>query len=187
MNDFPNTTIVNKKITQKLLKKYVIDAEDNEVILRNILKEELGYYKSTGFEEILIIEIKLKSQHLPEKLIQNLSLNIPYKILFILNFENRYNFAIATFEPKLLIRYSVWGKDFKINLKTSSLDEIWKSILENFNLKFENTDIISDEEAKLQKELSTLEKLLIKEVDFSKKVEIRARINKIKKELKYDN
>ena len=186
MINFPISTFVNKKISKKLLKKYGIDSESNDVYLRNIFKEELGYFKSENIEEILVIEIILTKQELPEKLIYNLALNIPYKILFILNYNDRYNFAITTFGNKCTVHYSVWGKSLNINFKSSNINEVWKSIEENFNIENEITGIISEEELNLHKELETLERQLKRELDFLKKVELKARIIKIKKELNYD-
>lgn len=182
---FPQETKVNRVIQQKLFKKEGIDTSGYEIILKAILKEDQGYLKSDEVKEILFIEIKLNDLVIPETLLIKIANEIPYKTVFILDYDGRENYSVVykDFDKQRVLNY-YWDAELDVNFGTKNLDNIWNSILSNFSSQLPKTaDIINLENKEILEKISVLEKVLNKEKIPSRQVEINREINKLKKEL----
>ena len=101
---FPDRCKVNKFIPKKTFyeKIGVSSAIKDEFIndiekitwLYKLSEDTLGITKTEQTEEIQVFEVILKNKKLPKNIIKIISKSIPYKILFILKFEDEFFYSI---------------------------------------------------------------------------------------------
>lgn len=183
MINLPKDTYINRLIPKYLLNKYDIKTDGYKFYLKNILNESMGYLKNQeeDFLEILFIEIQVEYQHIPEELIKNLADKIPYKVLFVINYDGKQNYAIY-YDNKV---YQLsWGIDLTIDINTKFIKEIYGNILKRFNLELKKVVNKPQEQKDLENKKELLQKKLNKEKSFNKKRDINEEINKINEELK---
>ena len=163
----------------------------------------LNLTKGKYVTEIEVFLIKLNNMDLDEKVLQQID-KIPYHILFLLEYEGKYQAWISykeIVEDKINIRsyyHTRWLDREHLPCKLEGLD--MDSVYENFvrqiadfdkgnekivkaqnNLKEE---IAKDEEKKfLEKKITALQNKIRKEKQFNKKVELNNELKKLKKML----
>ena len=166
------------------------DADISRMFITHVVAESTIPTIKAGNEiaDFYIIEVSLKRREYALKNIELLAKFIPRKILFVLHFEEKAQFAIH--HTKLIC--SEWQQRDTLNVPLAGLDldAVWENIVAaigSITVQEGNTlteQIKSDEQkSKLQKQIQLLQQKLNKEKQYNKQIEINAEIKRLKKQL----
>ena len=166
------------------------DADISRMFITHVVAESTIPTIKAGNEiaDFYIIEVTLKRREYAPKNIELLAKFIPRKILFVLHFEEKAQFAIH--HTKLIC--SEWQQRDTLNVPLAGLDldTVWENIVAtigSITVQEGNTlteQIKSDEQkTKLQKQIQLLQQKLNKEKQYNKQIEINAEIKRLKKQL----
>lgn len=201
MFDLPKASEIRKPLHKKLIyeryatelsgnKRDKFDADISRMIITNEISEASVNIKATeDISAIFVIQIELKSREYDDKNIIMISKLFGQKLLIVLHYENKYQFAI--YETRLL--KSGWKNEEEISLKLNGLD--LESVWNNFVIQVSGIDVqagntlteqinVEAEKEKLRKQIADLELRARKEVQSKKKFEMVQRIQQYKERLK---
>ena len=199
MYGLPQRTEINKPLHKtKVFEKFDLtasqrdsfDADISRMFITHVVAESTipTIKAGNGIADFYIIEVTLKRREYAPKNIELLAKFIPRKILFVLHFEEKAQFAIH--HTKLIC--SEWQQRDTLNVPLAglNLDAVWENIVAtigSITVQEGNTlteQIKSDEQkAKLQKQIQLLQQKLNKEKQYNKQIEINAEIKRLKKQL----
>lgn len=199
MYGLPQRTEINKPLHKtKVFEKSDLtasqrdsfDADISRMFITHVVAESTIPTIKAGNEiaDFYIIEVSLKRREYAPKNIELLAKFIPRKILFVLHFEEKAQFAIR--HTKLIC--SEWQQRDTLNVPLAGLDldAVWENIVAtigSITVQEGNTlteQIKSDEQkSKLQKQIQLLQQKLNKEKQYNKQIEINAEIKRLKKQL----
>lgn len=199
MYGLPQRTEINKPLHKtKVFEKFDLtasqrdsfDADISRMFITHVVAESTIPTIKAGNEiaDFYIIEVSLKRREYAPKNIELLAKFIPRKILFVLHFEEKAQFAIH--HTKLIC--SEWQQRDTLNVPLAGLDldAVWENIVAtigSITVQEGNTlteQIKSDEQkTKLQKQIQLLQQKLNKEKQYNKQIEINAEIKRLKKQL----
>ena len=199
MYGLPQRTEINKPLHKtKVFEKFDLtasqrdsfDADISRMFITHVVAESTIPTIKAGNEiaDFYIIEVSLKRREYTPKNIELLAKFIPRKILFVLHFKEKAQFAIH--HTKLIC--SEWQQRDTLNVPLAGLDldAVWENIVAtigSITVQEGNTlteQIKSDEQkTKLQKQIQLLQQKLNKEKQYNKQIEINAEIKRLKKQL----
>lgn len=199
MFGLPQRTEINKPLHKtKVFEKFDLtasqrdsfDADISRMFITHVVAESTIPTIKAGNEiaDFYILEVSLKRREYAPKNIELLAKFIPRKILFVLHFEEKAQFAIH--HTKLIC--SEWQQRDTLNVPLAGLDldAVWENIVAtigSITVQEGNTlteQIKSDEQkSKLQKQIQLLQQKLNKEKQYNKQIEINAEIKRLKKQL----
>ena len=199
MYGLPQRTEINKPLHKtKVFEKFDLtasqrdsfDADISRMFITHVVAESTIPTIKAGNEiaDFYIIEVSLKRREYTPKNIELLAKFIPRKILFVLHFEEKAQFAIH--HTKLIC--SEWQQRDTLNVPLAGLDldAVWENIVAtigSITVQEGNTlteQIKSDEQkSKLQKQIQLLQQKLNKEKQYNRQIEINAEIKRLKKQL----
>ena len=199
MYGLPQRTEINKPLHKtKVFEKFDLtasqrdsfDADISRMFITHVVAESTIPTIKAGNEiaDFYIIEVSLKRREYAPKNIELLVKFIPRKILFVLHFEEKAQFAIH--HTKL--RCSEWQQRDTLNVPLAGLDldAVWENIVatigsitvqEGNNVAEQIT--IDDARTKLIKQIEILEKKVRSEKQPRKKLELFEKIKELKKNL----
>ena len=212
MLNLPKTTEFNKRIPKEkfyenlnvtpTLKKSFVD-QVKVVYWRNkIASTTTNLANGTSVTEIEVFEIKLKTNHLDENVLRQMDREIPYHIIFLLEYEGKYQAWTAYKEAssgnnayKVNQYYHTdWMTEEELPLKLDGLN--MDTVYENFvfqiagdTLQSESVDSLQeaverDEKIrKLQKEIELLQAKIRKEKQLNVQIKLNKKLKELKKEL----
>lgn len=152
--------------------------------------------------EIEVFEIKLTDQLPPEPVLRQIDKAIPYHIVFLLEYEGRYQAWTAYKEASAGVNafkvhsyyHTDWMEEEALPLKIDGLN--MDAVYENFVRQIGGAALTADSEEtlqqsverdlrrqELQKQIAALQSKLRKEKQFNRQVEINTEIKKLKKDL----
>ena len=209
----PRSTEFNKKIPKQKfydnldistkLKRSFID-EIEAVYWKNKISEDtINIRAGEEVEEIQIFFIELKEKKLDEKVLLQIDSQIPYHIVFILNYRELYQLAIGYKEEvvsgKEIFKvynyyYSEWlaEGDLYLSSRGLNLDKVYENFLKDIRgLNFETSEneSISDlverdsQIEDLTKEINKLKNKKRKTKQLNKKMKISDQIRQVEKKL----
>lgn len=201
MFDLPKASEIRRPLHKKLIyeryatelsgnKRDRFDADISSMIITNEISEASVNIKATeNIAAIFVIQIELKSREYDDKNIIMISKLFGQKLLIVLHYENKYQFAI--YETRLL--KSGWKNEEEISLKLNGLD--LESVWNNFVIQVSGIDVqagntlteqinVEAEKEKLRKQIADLELKARKEVQAKKKFEMVQRVNLYKERLR---
>lgn len=200
--NLPNKAFVNKFIAKsKFYEKANLNSKQQTEFANKILKitwlyklseGTIGISKTEKIEEIQIFDLELKERKIPKNIIKIIDFVIPYPILYRFIYKNDWVYAIALKDEKKLQEYyySDWNKSINFEFYAINLEKVYQNIIKAFmpdNLrKLENFNQIITIDSKIQelnKLINILEKKIISEKQFNKKVELNKDLLKLKKEI----
>lgn len=215
MYGLPESTTVNRKIPKK---KFYENLNVSPSLKRSFVEEIQAIYWSNKIapstvniqegnyvKELEVFTIELNGNTLNEAVLRQIDREIPYHILFVLQFEENVQSWIAYKESsgnnQTAFRvekyyHSDWQKDYCISLDGLSMDEFYENVVRHIaGESFENLVHTQGEslhetverESLAQQLESQIEKLKIqlrKEKQLNKQFEINGKIRKIKEELR---
>lgn len=213
MLGLPKTTEFNKRIPKQkfydnltvtpALKKVFIDQIKTIYWRNKIAASTTNLAPGTAVTELEVFEVKLNSQILEDSFLRQIDKEIPYHILFILEYEGRYKAVIGYKEEsggnaafKVNRYYSTeWMDEDALPLKLDGLSV--DSVYENFVRQIAGDALASttsgetlkeavdrDERRQaLQTQITKLQKKIKSEKQLNKQMELNAKLKKLKKEL----
>ena len=199
MYGLPQRTEINKPLHKtKVFEKFDLtasqrdsfDADISRMFITHVVAESTIPTIKAGNEiaDFYIIEVSLKRREYAPKNIELLAKFIPRKILFVLHFEEKAQFAIH--HTKLIC--SEWQQLDTLNVPLAGLDldTVWENIVAtigSITVQEGNTlteqIVIDDERAKLMKQIELLEKKARTEKQPRKKLELFEKLKELKKNL----
>ncbi|MBR6648031.1 MAG: DUF4391 domain-containing protein [Bacteroidaceae bacterium] len=199
MFGLPQRTEINKPLHKtKVFEKFDLtasqrdsfDADISRMFITHVVAESTIPTIKAGNEiaDFYVIEVSLKRSEYAPKNIELLAKFIPRKILFVLHFEEKAQFAIH--HTKLIC--SEWQQRDTLNVPLAGLDldAVWENIVAtigSITVQEGNTlteQIKSDEQKSiLQKQIQLLQQKLNKEKQYNRQIEINAEIKRLKKQL----
>lgn len=189
----------NMDVTSELKKKF---AEQIRIIYwkNKIAPTTINLEKGRNIAEIEVFELKLNIMQFDENILLQIDKVIPYHILFLLEYEGKYQAWIGYKEiddKKIRVSqyyHTQWLDEKSLPCKMEGLD--MDSVYENFvrqiagdELKSnEKTDLKEDiekaqEQKKIEKQIKSLQTKIRKEKQFNRKIELNNELKKLKKQL----
>lgn len=213
MLGLPKTTEFNKRIPKQkfydnltvtpALKKVFIDQIKTIYWRNKIAASTTNLAPGTVVTELEVFEVKLNSQILDDSFLRQIDKEIPYHILFILEYEGKYKAIIGYKEKsggntafKVNRYYSTeWMDEDALPLKLEGLSV--DSAYENFVRQIAGDALAAttsgetlkeavdrDEKRQaLQTQITKLQKKIKSEKQLNKQMELNAQLKKLKKEL----
>lgn len=212
MSVFPTSTEFNRKIPkQKFYEnlnipptlKCVFVEQINGIFWRNkIAATTLNIAVGSAVTEIEVFEIRLNIPEVSEALLRQIDREIPYHILFLAEFEGKYQAWIGYKEQSAGDTFKVngyyhtdWLTEDELPLKIDGLD--LDSIYENFVRQIAGGQLekaAPDEALKesverekkrheLEKKIAALQAKISKEKQFNRQVEMNSELKRLRKEL----
>ena len=214
MLGLPKTTEFNKRIPKQKfyenleispeLKKVFVDQVKTIYWRNKIATTTLNLAPGTDVTEIEVFEVKLSEQSLDEGMLRQMDKEIPYHILFLLEYQGKYQAwigykeAAASGNKAFKVNgyyHTEWLAEDELSLKLEGLNV--DAVYENFvrqiagdKLKTEaageslKESVARDEQKQaLQKQIATLQAKIRKEKQLNKQMQMNTELKKLKKEL----
>jgi len=209
----PTTTKFNRRIPKE---KFYSNMQVNSKIKRCFVEQIKSIYwrskiapSTTNLksgkivEEIQIFEISLKTEFLDEGVLLQIDREIPYHLLFILEYKNRYQAWIAYKEVSAgnmafkvnQYYHTEWLNEEKLPIKLEGLN--MDSVYENFvyqiagneisrreNLGLQDNINLAERIKKLKKQIEILETKIRNEPQLNIQFKLNSELKEIKKEFK---
>lgn len=198
MLGLPKTTEMSKQLPKKAIytkfqmntaAKAKIDADISRItIVNEIAPNKVNIPAGEDVKSFFVLLVSLKRKEYDEKTIATLSKLIPQNILFVLEYENESRLAIY----HIKVMQTEWKptENQQIELHGLNLDTVWENIVKSLECGVWNEELSLDEnlalheqQEKLQKQITKLEKQARTERQPKKKFELHQKITKLKKEL----
>lgn len=198
MLGLPKTTEMSKQLPKKAIytkfqmntaAKAKIDADISRItIVNEIAPNKVNIPAGEDVKSFFVLLVSLKKKEYDEKTIATLSKLIPQNILFVLEYENESRLAI--YHIKVMQTEWKTTENQQIELHGLNLDTVWENIVKSLECGVWNEELSLDEnlalheqQEKLQKQITKLEKQARTERQPKKKFELHQKITKLKKEL----
>lgn len=195
MLNIPKRCYVNKFLPKKifyekiaispLVKEEFTNQVDRITWLYKISPDTIGISKANDVEEIEIFQLDLKEKIIPKNVIKVITKGIPYKILFLLKYEEEFCYLIKMDEIYTL----KWNEEINIDFNAINLEVLYENIVKtiidktddnrNFEIIIEEKNRIDD----LNKKISNLRSKIKSEKQFDRKLELNNELNKLLKEM----
>ncbi len=198
MLGLPKETEMSKQLPKKAIytkfqmntaEKAKIDADISRItIVNEIAPNKVNIPAGEDVKSFFVLLVSLKKKEYDEKTIATLSKLIPQNILFVLEYENESRLAIY----HIKVMQTEWKptENQQIELHGLNLDTVWENIVKSLECGVWNEELSLDEnlalheqQEKLQKQITKLEKQARTERQPKKKFELHQKITKLKKEL----
>jgi len=199
MLGLPRSTEVNRRIAKEKLYAHttltpqlrdMIKCQIESVIWRNKLANStVGISAGESIKEIQLFEVKLRQRELDKRVLPAIDKAIPYKILFILVFDNK---AQAWIEASGTFYNTDWQPldGFTLKFEGLNLDAVYENLARQIagGRLGEEGDITEavdrdKQRQKLGRDIAALEKKLLREKQFNKQVELNGELKRLRKEL----
>lgn len=209
----PNGTIFNRRIPkQKFYENLSVTADlkrifveqMNGIYWRNkISPSTVNIAAGESVSEIEVIEIRLNQSRLDKRILQLIDREIPYHILFLLEYEGKVQAWIgykeqsqngtAAFIPSAYY-HTDWQAEDELSLRLEglNLDAVYEAFIRQIagerladkdrgDLKYAVT--LDEQRQKLQKMITTLENKIRREKQFNIQVTLNSELKRLKKKL----
>ncbi len=199
MLGLPRSTEVNRRVAKEKLyanatltpqSRDMIKDQIEAVIWRNKLSDSaVGISTGEGIKEIQVFEIQLRQRELDKRVLSAIAKAIPYKILFILIFNNE---AQAWIEASGTFYNTDWQSldGFTLKFEGLNLDAVYENLARQiaggrFGTIGDITEAVDRDKQrqKLERDIAALEKKLMREKQFNKQVELNGELKRLRKEM----
>lgn len=198
MLGLPKETEMSKQLPKKAIytkfqmntaAKAKIDADISRItIVNEIAPNKVNIPAGEDVKSFFVLLVSLKKKKYDEKTIATLSKLIPQNILFVLEYENESRLAI--YHTKVMQTEWKPTENQQIELQGLNLDTVWENIVKSLECGVWNEELSLDEnlalheqQEKLQKQITKLEKQARAEKQPKKKFEIVQQLKKLKVKL----
>lgn len=198
MLGLPKATEMSKQLPKKAIytkfqmntaAKAKIDADISRItIVNEIAPNKVNIPAGEDVKSFFVLLVSLKKKKYDEKTIATLSKLIPQNILFVLEYENESRLAI--YHTKVMQTEWKPTENQQIELHGLNLDTVWENIVKSLEFGVWNEELSLDEnlalheqQEKLQKQITKLEKQARAEKQPKKKFEIVQQLKKLKVKL----
>ena len=199
MLGLPRSTEVNRRVAkEKIYANTTMTAQLRDIIKnqiesifwRNKLSDTtVGLASGKDVKEIQVFEISLRQRGLDKRVLTAINKAIPYKILFVLTFEN---VAQTWIEASGTFYSSDWFRIDGSTLKLDglNLDTVYGNLARHIaGGRLDSEGDISEAvekdklRQKLERDIAALEKKLLREKQFNKQVELNGELKRLRKGL----
>lgn len=198
MLGLPKATEMSKQLPKKAIyakfqmntaAKEKIDADISRItIVNEITPNKVNIPAGDEVKSFFVLLVTLKKKEFEEKTIATLSKLIPQNILFVLECGNESKLAI--YHTKLMQTDWMPIEEQRIELQGLNLDKVWENLIRSLECGVWNEELSLDEnlalheqQEKLQKQITKLEKQARAEKQPKKKFEIVQQLKKLKVKL----
>lgn len=198
MLGLPKSTELSKQLPKNAIyakfkmnkaEKTKIDADISRItIVNEVTAEKINVADGESVKSFFVLLIALKRKNFEAKTIITISKLIPQNMLLILEYGGEAKLAI--YRTKLIQTEWQPKEDLSVELQGLNMDAVWENMIVQIGRitiaegNTLNEQIAADvQKAKLQKEISRLEKLAWAEKQPKKKFELAQQINKLKSRL----
>lgn len=158
MIELPKSCLVNRFIPKKIfyekivvssnIKDEFVNVVEKVIWLYKLSEDTLGISKTEVVEEIQVFEIYLKKRKIPKNVIKTISKAIPYKILFVIKYEDDICYGIKVED----LYFSEWNEEIIFELNSLNLEIVYenmvKSIMKESETEKEFETLIQDRKKK---------------------------------------
>lgn len=199
MLGLPRSTQVNRRVAKEKLyqnatlapqTREMIKDQIDSVFWRNKLADStMAISAGETVAEIQIFEIQLRQRELDKRVLPAIAKAIPYKILFILVFGDE---AQVWIEASGMFYNTDWQPlgGFMLKFDGLNLDAVYENLARQISGGRLGTDGDIEEAVdrdkqrqRLERDIVTLEKKLLREKQFNKQVELNGELKRLKNEL----
>jgi hypothetical protein len=199
MLGLPSSTEVNRRIAKEKLYtnanmtpqvRAMIKDQIEAVVWRNKLADStIGVAEGVTVKEIQVFEVQLRQYELDKRVLAAIAKAIPYKILFVLMFDNK---AQAWMEAADTFYNTSWSPldDFTLKIEGLNLDIVYANLVRQIagcRLGTEgdiNESVEHDKQRqRLLREIAVLEKKVQREKQFNRQVELNGELKRLRAEL----
>ena len=181
----PKKTFYEKVNISSSAKQDFIDKLEKIYWKYKLSEDTINITKTEEVEEIEIFELVLKEKCDVKSLLKVITKEIPYIILFIIKYNDEFQYAIKV-DDNILITSWNEEKDFKfigLNLKEVYNNIVRKIINDDSTENITKVLEINKQREELEKKINILKTKINKEVQFKKKVELNQELRRLKKDL----
>ena len=181
--DIPIEKIDENVYISNILQKEFVEKVDKIIWKYKIAENNINVSKTENVVEIEVFELLLKEKYNSKNILKIITKAIHHPILFMIKFENEYQYAIK-FEEN--IYFSAWNSDLTFNFIGFNLEKVYENIVKIItNIKEDTREVQRELErlqeiSKMKKEISKLENQIKKEEQFNKKVELNIKLLELK-------
>lgn len=181
----PKKTFYEKVNISSKAKQDFIDRLEKIYWKYKLSEDTINITKTEDIEEMEIFELVLKEKCDAKSLIKVITKEIPYAILFVIKYNQEFQYAIKV-DDNILI--SNWNEEKDFNFIGINLKEVYNDIVRkiidddsttNIKIVLEN----NRQKEELEKKINALRSKINKEVQFKKKVELNQELRILEKEL----
>lgn len=177
------------KFQMNTAEKAKIDADISRItIVNEVTAAKIHIAEGELVKSFFVLLVALKRKDFEDKTIITISKLIPQNMLLVLEFDGEAK--LATYHTKLMQTEWKPQEDLSIELKGLNMDAVWENIIVQIGSitiaqgnTLDEQIAANEQKAKLQKEISRLEKLARAEKQPKKKFELVQQINKLKRRL----
>lgn len=177
------------KFQMNTAEKAKIDADISRItIVNEVTAAKIHIAEGELVKSFFVLLVALKRKDFEDKTIITISKLIPQNMLLVLEFDGEAK--LATYHTKLMQTEWKPKEDLSIELKGLNMDAVWENIIVQIGSitiaqgnTLDEQIAVNEQKAKLQKEISRLEKLARAEKQPKKKFELVQQINKLKRRL----
>ena len=196
MIELPKACVVDKFLPKKLfyenvnitnpIKEEFVEKLNKIYWKYKISEDNINISKTENVEEIEIFELELKEKYICKNIIKIITRNISYPILFLIKYENEFQYAIKYNED---IYFNDWNKELFFDFNALNLEIIYNNIVKSItnidkSVKHLDYEIQKQNEIlKMENEIKKLESKIHNEKQFNIKVEYNQKINEIKSKI----
>lgn len=214
MIGLPKTTEFNRRIPKKkfyenmdispVLKKVFVEQVKNIYWRNKIAVSTTNLAEGKEVTEIEVFEVYLNSPVLDDGLLRQIDREIPYHILFLLEYQEEYQAWIGYKEAMLSgnkafkvnsYYHTDWLSEEELPLKITglSLDEVYENFVrqiagnnlkvQTFGESLKNTIERNEKKQVVQKQIALLQSKIRKEKQLNKQMQMNHELKKLRKEL----
>lgn len=177
------------KFQMNTAEKTKIDADISRLtIVNEVTAAKINIADGELVKSFFVLLVALKRKDFEDKTIITISKLIPQNMLLILECDGEAK--LATYHTKLMQTEWKPKENLSIELKGLNMDAVWENIIVQIGSitiaqgnTLDEQIAVDEQKAKLQKEISRLEKLARAEKQPKKKFELAQKVNKLKQEL----
>lgn len=177
------------KFQMNTAEKAKIDADISRItIVNEVTAAKIHIADGELVKSFFVLLVALKRKDFEDKTIITISKLIPQNMLLVLEFDGEAK--LATYHTKLMQTKWKYKENLSIELKGLNMDAVWENIIVQIGgitiaqgNTLDEQIAVDEQKAKLQKEISRLEKLARAEKQPKKKFELVQQINKLKRRL----
>lgn len=210
MLNLPKSTEFNKRIPkQKFYDNLNVTAAIKQIFVEQIKtifwKNKISPSTTNLAEgktvtEIEIFEIKLNTPALDESILKLIDKGIPYHILFILSYDDKFQLWIG-YKEKLdrtttfkvgQYYHTEWSKNPEIKIQGLDMDKVYENFVRQIaedslsnagNESLQESVQRQQEKENLKKQIDKLTKAICKEKQFNRQIELNQQLKMLKKQL----
>lgn len=181
----PKKVFYEKVGVSSSIKDDFVNLVDRITWLYKLSPDTIGISKTDKVEEIEIFQIDLKEKKVPTTILKTITKGIPYKILFVLKYENELCYSVKVED----FYTSEWNVKLEFDYNAINLELVYENIVKNIIGEKENDnsfDTIIENKKNieyLENKINNLKNKIKKEKQFNKKVELNKELNLLIDEL----